>query len=933
MALYGIDPSKMVRELNPNNPMTEGDNQRVHRANILGDVFSLLARPSQAVAQGVYNATDKDQGTDFVGGLLQGIKGKGDVTFKNVLQDNLGVENDIVASIGGFVGDVALDPLTYVGLKGVKGMGEAESVIKALQSGADNVAVEAGNLMAKNPMRVGMTVAGKEIGSIKAPAAVRKSVEMLLGPAEDRKLAAKMFSRDAELPLGLNELNRVIDSSNAAQFHDFRNAMKDLYKGLTKEERRTIAIALDSGESARIPVTDSANTKFQSLQDYVDATRKITDNMFVDEGNAGLFHLNKGAKGVAPTDFKEYNPNYVYRHFENPTKTLDVKAPKEIRSLVGGTNYADFMKKRKANISLREAEEFGLNPTTDIVDIMDMRAAKHYRTMSRSAFVRDAIEQFSIGPDDLRKLTGGQVKDLGWVKASVIDNPAAQKLGDRYIPSFVAKAVNTADSVFTKGDVGAEAVRLHDKVMGQWKFINTALKPGYHIRNSIGDTILNLADGVTNPQRYGQAVKVLRDRAAINEATLAELTGDLVEDAATSGIRIGGKKISTDKIWELYGKSGSKSGLITTEIQRTASDLEKLGLQNWSARNALQQGKQAGTTFRNKMGDLADNREDMFRLAHFIDSLDKQAKKAGKKFDIESAAMEAGKKVRKFNIDYGNLSSFEKKTINKVIPFYSWMRRATPLNVELLFTKPGFMALYPKGQDLMQGMLGTDDGTGESLIPDWIREMPPVRIALGKQEDRNFLQSLIAGAVGAKDNEPVFLSAGQGMMPVDVLTPVAGVVGGLASGDIAGAGAAATKPFTGGLTPLIKAPIEMTTGRSLFNGQEITDWTGWAASQFGPVGAGYKAGTGGSRSSLLGALTGFSPQVATAARQEGEFRRRQDIDSAQRQEQKKAIARERIPNFDSLPEAQRERILARLRTAQNPEARRQRRYLTQILGQ
>ena len=62
--------------------------------------------------------------------------------------------NKWVASIGGFLGDVALDPLTYVGVKPTKGVGKTEALLKAVQSGADDVAEETSRILATNPTRV-----------------------------------------------------------------------------------------------------------------------------------------------------------------------------------------------------------------------------------------------------------------------------------------------------------------------------------------------------------------------------------------------------------------------------------------------------------------------------------------------------------------------------------------------------------------------------------------------------------------------------------------------------------------------------------------------------------------------------------------------------------------------------------------------------------
>lgn len=904
------------------NPITtEGDGAENQRAGILGDLFNLLGRSSAASAQAAYNATDNNQDTSIVGGLMQGLKGQGTVSYKDVLRDNLGVKNRYASAIGGFVGDVALDPLTYVGLKGTKGVDSTSALIQAIKSGSDDVASEASRIMAANPTRVGLTVMGKEIGSAKVPGS--QYVEKLLGPETDRKLSAKLFSRSAELPLGLNEMSRVIDSSHSAKFDNFRRGIKSVLDGLTPQERETISLALDKGESlGSVPVMAPDKTKFKTLGEYVDLAKKIQDDLFVEEGKLGLFTERVGSKGAKPEDFMEYNPKYVYRFFKNPPKDITEEMI-QIKTKVGGPDKDTFMMRRKKDISLQEAKDLGFDPVTDIGEILDMRAAKHFRTTQRAALMRDAIDKFGISVEDFKKLPKGQVQDLGWVPATKLANPAAQKFGQgKMIPAFAAKSLDQIMSATTNGTTGAQAMKLYDKWLQRWKFFNTAASPGYHIRNSFGDILMNMADGVYNPMRYGQAFSVMADRKAINEASLLQLADPTAMQSIPKGlksIKLGGSNVKSDVVWDLYAKSGAKSGMITSEVQRAMSDFEKRSLTDYLSKQKA------------RVADFSDYREDTFRLVHFIDAVDGIMKSPKNKMSLEEAAMEAGKRVRKYNIDYGNLSSFERNVVNKIIPFYSWMRRATPLQMELLFTKPGFMAAYPKSQDLLQGVLGTDDGTGEQLIPKWIREMAPVRVALAKQESRNLLQRGFAAMGGAGDNEAAFLSLTQGTTPFDTLAMPGRFVSNLAQGDIKGALTSPADTLANGLTPALKVPIELATGKTIFNDQPTTGKS-LLTGLIGPSRVVDKS-LSGNYSSLGSFLTGLPIQAATGARQESEFRRREDAVSSQQRAEKESILRKRVPNYDELSEAEQEKLRAGLRMKTDPAARQQRKYLTQILGQ
>lgn len=914
----------------------EQDQQELNRAGIIGDLFKFLGRTSGASAEAAYALTDKDPNTTVLQGIKEGLLGRADVSYKDVLEDNLGIKNRVVSSVGGFVGDVALDPLSYIGAKRIKGTSKPEAILQAIKAGSDDVDTAAAQIMAASPTRIGLTVSGtpfgrgRTVGSLKLPnLGQRQATEALLGPVENRRLGPRLFSREAELPLGLSESGRVIENSHNAAFGNFRRQMQSLYDGLDPEEREQIAQALDRGESlTSAPVSNMDTTKFKTQGEYAKASKKILDDMFVEEGKLGLFTLKPGKSGNLPTDYVEYNPNYVYRYYRKPPVDALSDGEVAIPNSIAGSERSGFQKKRTADVTLQEAKDLGWEPITDIGEIMDMRAGKHFRSMAAGSQVRDAINQFGITGEELSKLgSQSSVKSLGWVPAERMAGPVAQNLGKgKYVPEFVAKAMNQAWDTYKGQTTGAQAVKLHDKIMRNWKWGNTAIMPGYHVRNSFGDLILNMADGVTSPHRYNQAFKVLNDRRHINERALGEMV-DLDIAAGTKQIKLGGQKISTDKVFDLYGMSGAKSGLITSEVQRSMSDFERLAVHRGLSK------------FKSKIGDWSDTREDFFRLAHFIDATDEVLKsKAGRKLTLEQAAMEAGKRVRKFNIDYGNLSSFERNVMNRIVPFYSWMRRSTPLNMELLFTKPGFMALYPKGQDLLQGLLGTDTAEGEQLIPEWIREMAPVRIALGKEEDRNFLQSLVAKASGLGNNESAFLNfAGEagGLTPIGTAGIPLGIAAGVANGSPSDALQAAANPLQGGLTPLIKLPIELGTGRSLFTGQDINPAQTLISNITGGPGRAVAANQG-AGTSILNNVLGLGIQRATAGRQESEFRRRQDSVSATSKRVKESLLSQRFPDWGKFSEAKKEELRKRIslpKTDEEVRLQRQRRYLTQILGQ
>jgi hypothetical protein len=66
-------------------------------------------------------------------------------------------------------------------------------------------------------------------------------------------------------------------------------------------------------------------------------------------------------------------------------------------------------------------------------------------------------------------------------------------------------------------------------------------------------------------------------------------------------------------------------------------------------------------------------------------------KKGGTKDDAFDA-------VAKYHFNYDDLSDFERKTVRRVIPFYTWTRRNMPLQFENMVTQPGKYAAFTKAQ-------------------------------------------------------------------------------------------------------------------------------------------------------------------------------------------------------------------------------------------
>lgn len=942
--------------------LAEGEGQRRLNSGIFGDLFDYLSRPARASAAAVYSQIDDDPSTELGRSVVDALLGKSrDITYKDVAE-KAGLTG-APAAIAGFAGDVLLDPLTYVGLKTTKGVPlpalEKEAVEAAAAKGLftpDAVTSELARLQSLNPnkKRMLLTFAGKEIGGVDMPSAATKAKDLVIGAEGDRRTLAKAFSKKSELPFGLADRASISESRSAAEYQDFMRGLNDLYvRNLSVEERRLIMEALDSGETLNAPlqISDAAHPEgFQSLEDYRQLSRRLLDSFFEDEVAKGVYSpLQK-------------SDNYVPLYFRKPPKDLLPGEAAQLGFLPAGPNIVRLQQRNPElkNMSLSVARQKGYDPIDDIAEAIQIRAAKHFRVSSRQDFLNDGVAQFGIRADDpamkelLRsgKLPSDYVRldeAFGRADAKRLLSPAERKhfeeieeiskvdksvkppdFPEIYLPRQVATALAAAKDVLNIDTVGSKFMRAYESALREWKFLNTGAMPGYHIRNSFTDALMNAADGVWDPKYYRRARKIQQDAKASHAAAIlqrAENGGaELLDETVDRTLDIGGKKLSSAELWKLYGRSGAKSGFIDTELFRSMNPLERQAVADASLRSKIAATPLAGyDKLKQKIGEFSDTRENLFRLAHFIKALEDEIPNFK---TMEEAAEAAGARVRKYNIDYGDLSSFERRSMNKVIPFYSWMRRNLPLQIEMLFTKPGFMALYPKGQDLMQGLLGTDDGEGDFLVPQWIRDVAPVRMALAKNEANSPIAKAVRWLSGAGPGEGAVINLGSQTTPIGDFALLADPLNAAQrEGPMGGVTDAASK-VVNMLTPAIKAPVELATGRQLFTNAEIKNWDQWLLSQVGPsrvAAQGFGVGSGDPQArTLTSTFLGVPLQPITADRRASEFRRREDVLTALRSSMKDRELAQMGFDPASVPEANAASIKARVET---PETQQLKLYL------
>lgn len=375
--------------------------------------------------------------------------------------------------------------------------------------------------------------------------------------------------------------------------------------------------------------------------------------------------------------------------------------------------------------------------STDLLEIdpaelvWDLHIASE-KAIQRKATIETIVQNFGISAGD-DQLTQTLRNKYGYHEYEPI-------AGQNYIFSpEIARQVRKIDELL-KSPKGLEFFGEYaGRITTLWKRTVTVYNPGFHVRNTAGDLFVSWLDGVSGVhgvKSFGMAVKTLKafKRFDVNSKDVDELLTALNDpEMAQAYQRIknlgtppnqsevlfrssGGVDWTIGDIMVHYMDEGLISGYTNTEF---ASVFRAPGSVGSSA-----VGRKATEANRGVL-HFSETREDLFRLHHFIDVIRKS-----KTQDMHMAAAEAGARVRKYHFDYGDFTPVEKLTLARVFPFYKWTRKAFPLMVEMLFTKPGKMLMYPKamtGASVAAGMAPGEQGfvpRPDAITPEWLNARP-----------------------------------------------------------------------------------------------------------------------------------------------------------------------------------------------------------------
>lgn len=560
-------------------------------------------------------------------------------------------------------------------------------------------------------------------------------------------------------------------------------------------------------EAEHMDFWDEVRTKITPSADHVEQVRtmqKFIGNMLGESGLAEKFagntslsraginidHLNKHLRIVGVDDFKFIN--------EVPDP---LKPGKKLR--LQGQQILDTWK--------------NYNPK----DSADLRTF----VFNLSQAVENSMVEYSSFAN-MGAIWGRKAPASGFVQVDGF-HPA---INGMYFPKdIVGQMVPFAHGIDEMFDPlgGGKLMKTFDQALRTWKTGVTIYAPSHHVRNMVGDVFMAWLDGVNNPVYYAKAAQVLKANhrmysdIELNKNPLKDILGE-GREAELLGKITGQTKTNVPKGTRVIAKAriGNKTYPITIEqvyqmgfrhgIFPHSAVIEDLpGAENLmdTLANRFHPGKigpfaPAKGKIGNAVRQVSESREHYVRLAHFMHRIEHT-----KADSLDELFTKSANAVRKYHPDGLDLTKTEKEVFRRLIPFYSWNRKAIPLIAEGLVKNPTKILAYPRVMSAIQEGQGQDSSVSDpwpddQLFPDWL--------------SGNVIGPVInptdafAKAIARSDDEVGYGIVNPGNPATDLMDqylnhPVKGVAN--------------------SINPFIKIPAELAFGRDVQSGAPIDDKT------------------------------------------------------------------------------------------------------------
>ena len=236
-------------------------------------------------------------------------------------------------------------------------------------------------------------------------------------------------------------------------------------------------------------------------------------------------------------------------------------------------------------------------------------------------------------------------------------------------------------------------LKLYDNFLGIFKAQVTGLRPTFHVNNMIGNAFqsyMSVGYKFFDPSVHVDAVKIMTGKGKVMGKTSDEWLDILRKYGVIDHTFF-------DETTKSFLEASSDSLAKLSKSARRKNALKKL--------NPLDTANFPLYTISREIGS---NIEDEARIVNFLVHV-----RDGKSYQ------EAADLVNKFLFDYQDITEFEANVMKRIIPFYTWLRKNIPLQIEQMFDKPGKYAAIERA---IRNLSVEEDKQAKELKPKYLED-------------------------------------------------------------------------------------------------------------------------------------------------------------------------------------------------------------------
>lgn len=319
-------------------------------------------------------------------------------------------------------------------------------------------------------------------------------------------------------------------------------------------------------------------------------------------------------------------------------------------------------------------------------------------------------------------MTTKEAVENGWKKTTG-EGQLAQFLDPTqyYSPDDLRQLANLQNALAYNTKFNNKLILATDKTTSVIKASLTLWNPAHHIVSAMGETFMNALAGVMSPKVYYQALEALA-RVGDLKSPFTENTSKALNDFT--------RNIDINKL-PAEGKGipiriGGKSRVIPFESVVQALEERGFLINQNSVEDFIYQGGEIvekSTAFSRMfspiikanrgLGEFAARRDNVFRLAHAFDLMQKNAYRS-----VDDMFDHVGREINSWHPTMQFLSPWEQKYARRAVFFYTWQRGALTKIFEAVAERPGAVIAPLKMNYEASTIGGEPEGFGHPMPND-----------------------------------------------------------------------------------------------------------------------------------------------------------------------------------------------------------------------